>query len=691
MPRQTWSLCIALSLFAGGVAAQNGEEADLASVYGGADFVTIATGGRQPLAQAPAAATVVTAEDIKAIGATELNQVLETVPGFHTAISGPGYNPVYIIRGIFTSEQNPQVLVLINGIPITNLFAGNRSQGWGGMPVQDISRIEIIRGPGSALYGADAYAGTINIVTKTADEIPGLVAGVRAGSFNSREAWLQHGTNVGELSSAFSLELSGTDGFRKTVESDLQTAFDAGPGKASLAPGPVNTQVDRVDARGDLGWRLWRLRMGYQGRRNIGTGVGGAQALDPVGKVDADRINGDLTYDNPNFAPNWDVSTQLSYFESVTRSDLILFPPGAFGFPDGVIGNPYVYERHYRLGTSAFYTGIADHRLRFGAGLTYGDMYRIRETKNFSLGPGGFPPMPLGGLQDVSDSAPFIRPHNRRARYLFAQDEWAITSDWHLTAGVRYDNYSDFGSTTNPRLALVWQARHDLTAKVLYGRAFRAPSFAELYNINNPVALGNPALKPETINTAELAFDYQPVNRWRTSLSVFQYTLDDIIRFVPDPAPASSATARNSGSQVGHGFEWEVSWEARKNLRLSGNYAFQRATDKRTDTAAANAPQQQIYLRADWQVQPHWTLNTQAKWIADRKRAAGDSRPPIGDYTLVDVTARYRPLRHHLSFAFSVRNIFNQDAREPSLAPGFVPNDLPLAGRSFYLQASYGD
>lgn len=691
MPWQTWSLCIALALATGDVAAQNGEEADLASVYGGADFVTIATGGRQPLAQAPAAATVITADDIKAIGATELNQVLETVPGFHTAISGPGYNPVYVIRGIYTSDLNPQVLVLINGIPVTNLLAGNRSQGWGGMPVQDISRIEIIRGPGSALYGADAYAGTINIVTKTAEEIPGLVAGVRAGSFNTREGWVQHGMNAGELSSAFSLELGSTDGFHKIIDADLQTLIDTNTGQnASLAPGPVNTQVNRIDARGDLAWRLWRLRMGYQGRRDLGTGVGGAQALDPVGEVNADRINADLTYDNPNIAPDWDVSTQVSYFESITRSDLVLFPPGAFGFPDGVIGNPYVYERHYRLGTSAFYTGITDHRLRFGAGFTYGDMYRIRETKNFSLGPGGIP-MPLGGLQNVSDSAPFIRPHNRRASYLFAQDEWAITSDWHLTGGVRYDNYSDFGSTINPRLALVWQARHDLTAKMLYGRAFRAPSFAELYNINNPVALGNPDLKPETINTAELAFDYQPTTRWRTSLSLFNYTLNDIIRFAPDPAPATSTTARNSGSQVGHGFEWEVSWEARKNLRLSGNYALQRATDKRTDTAAANAPQQQIYLRADWQIQPRWSLNTQAKWIADRKRAAGDNRPPIADYTLVDVTARYRPVKHRLSFAFSVHNIFNQDAREPSLAPGYVPNDLPLAGRSFYLQASYGD
>ena len=80
-----------------------------------------------------------------------------------------------------------------------------------------------------------------------------------------------------------------------------------------------------------------------------------------------------------------------------------------------------------------------------------------------------------------------------------------LPSDWYLTAGVRHDQYSDFGGTTNPRLALVWDTAYNLTSKLLYGQAFRPPSFSELYNINNPVGQGNPNLKPETNQSVELA------------------------------------------------------------------------------------------------------------------------------------------------------------------------------------------
>ncbi|MDP3418316.1 TonB-dependent siderophore receptor, partial [Falsiroseomonas sp.] len=178
--------------WAGACADQGGEEEDLALAYGDKSFITIASGVRQPIARAPSVATVVTAEDIADIGAADLDEVLETVPGLHVARAGAAYNPIYTIRGIHT-QYNPQVLMLVNGIPVTSVYTGNRSQIWGGMPVENIARIEVIRGPGSALYGADAFSGVINLITKTAADINGTQIGVRAGSFRSRDAWVQHG------------------------------------------------------------------------------------------------------------------------------------------------------------------------------------------------------------------------------------------------------------------------------------------------------------------------------------------------------------------------------------------------------------------------------------------------------------------------------------------------------------------
>jgi len=686
------------ALTAGKASCQSSEESDLALTYGDEEIISIATGATQPISRAPAVASVITASQIKDMGATNLDQVLETVPGLHTAVSTRGYNPIYTIRGIY-SDTNPQVLMLINGIPITNVFVGDRNLVWGGMPVNSIARIEVIRGPGSAVYGADAFAGVINIITKNAENIKGTEAGARLGSFNSKDAWLLHGSKHGGVDMAFSLEYGTTDGQHRTLDADAQSGLDtifagtpyfASP--VSFAPGPVNLGRKYLEARIDTSWENWRLRLGYQGRHDVETGAGVAQALDPAGRNKSDRYNADISY-HFSTSHNWDTTATVSYFDTSALSDLTLYPPGAFAgtFPNGVIGNPDVYERHGRLDLSTFYTGWLRHRARFGVGINNSDLYKVKESKNYTILPGGIFPFPLGGIVDVSNSAAFITPHDRSDRYLFTQDEWSFANDWALTAGIRYDTYSDFGKTLNPRAALVWQTAYNLTSKFLYGRASRAPSFAELYNINNPVSLGNPSLKPEKIDTFEVAFDYQPSDKIRTGLNVFRHRMSDIIRFLADPAsaPATIITAQNAGNQKGYGLEWEISWSLSDALKLNANYAFQRSEDQRTNTDPGNAPHHEIYGRLDWQFAQNWSFNPQITWVGERQRAYGDTRPPLKDYTLLDIVLRRIKIKDHFECAAYMKNVLDADAREPSLSPGLIPNDLPLAGRNFYVELRY--
>ena len=663
------------------------EEEELALAYGDKSFVSIATGSRQPIARAPSVATVVTAEDIAAIGAADLDEVLETVPGLHVARSPLGYNPIYTIRGIY-SQYNPQVLMLVNGIPITGVIFGDRSNVWGGMPADNIARIEVIRGPGSALYGADAFSGVINIITKTAPDINGTELGLRAGSFNSLDAWVQHGGAWGGFDVAGYLRVGRTDGQRQIIDTDAQSTLDTLTGtSASLAPGPVNLGRDAIDGRIDLSSDKWRLRAGYQQRNNGGTGAGIASALDPQGKNFGERINTDLTYQDTNFAPDLDVSAQASYLYITEQSDLTLYPPGSnlFGtgpFPNGVIGNPYKWERHLRFNLSAVYTHFQSHKLRFGAGTQNDDLYQTQETNNYST----FFPGP------VIEVTPFLLPHSRRVNYVYAQDEWAFTKDWYLTAGVRQDHYSDFGSTTNPRLALVWETAYNLTSKLLYGRAFRPPSFSELYNVNNPVLIGNPNLKPETNQSMELAFVWQATSTLQANLNLFHYLWEDILR------PDSSNIVQNAGRQHGDGFEAEVVWDARPSLRLTGNYAQQHSIDETTNQDAGNAPRHHVYARADWRFVSRWMLDAQLNYVADRKRAPGDTRPDIADYHTVDLTLRSQNRSGDWGFAFKVLNLFDADAREPSpYSTPFVPfsnnvpipNDLPLAGRAWRVELSH--
>lgn len=643
-------------------------------------------------------ATVITAEDIATMGAVDLDEVLETVPGLHVSRDPIAYAPIYVFRGVY-SQNNPQVLVLQNGVPMTTAFLSNKGGVWGGYPLDHIARIEIIRGPGSALYGADAYAGVINIVTKSAEDNPGTQLGARRGSFNTWDTWVQHGGRLGPVDVAAYLRVGHTDGLKETITADAQTGTDQFFGtNASLAPGPVNTGRDAVDANLDFGYDKWRFRTGYKLRDDVETGAGVASALDPVGRAKSERVTADLSWTDTQFAPDWSLGFLGSYlhYTDLIPTTLQLFPPGTSfptgTFPEGMLGSPNKWERQYRLSTFATYTGFADHRLRFGLGHDDIDLYKTSEQKNFTFTPGGLP-IPIGSVQDFS-TAPFMFPQRRTINYYYVQDEWQFARDWALTAGLRHDEYSDFGGTTNPRLALVWDAAYNVTAKLLYGEAFRAPSFVEQHSINNPVQRGNPDLRPETIKTVEAAFSWQARPDTQVNLSLFRYNMKDIIRLVPNATPGTGSTFDNTGDQSGSGMEIETVWDVSRTLRLSGNYAYQRSIDESTDQDAGNAPHDHVYARADWRLASGWLFSSQINWVADRKRAAGDTRPDVPDYKTVDLTLQRQARGNQWLFMFSVRNVFDEDAREPSPGPApgqapAIPNDLPLAGRSYLLQARY--
>ena len=137
---------------------------------------------------------------------------------------------------------------------------------------------------------------------------------------------------------------------------------------------------------------------------------------------------------------------------------------------------------------------------------------------------------------------------------------------------------------------------------------------------------------------------------------------------------------------------FEVKWEASENLTLSGNFAWQKSKDENLDADAANAPEKQLYGRADWDFAEDWNLNLQANWVMGRNRVKGDPRNEIDDYVLVDLTMRRTNLWKNFEAALMVRNLFDEDAREPSPNGDpvpFIPDDLPLAGRSILGELRY--
>ena len=699
-------LLMAMAPAFGGLENGISDEEDLDELYGGEEFVSIATGSSKPIYKAPSVASVITAKDIEQMGARNLNEVLETVPGLHVAPSTLSrMDAVFSIRGIHTGF-NAQVLLLMDGVPLQYSNSGSRPQLFN-LSVASIERIEVIRGPGSAVYGADAYSGVINVITKDAGSLSGTEMGARVGSFNYRDLWLQHGDKWNDIDIVFGFAFQRTDGDSdRVVNSDLQSNLDVGFGtNASLAPGAVATQDERLEARLGFSSGNWKLNLWSWFQNDAGLGAGGAQALDPNGAQDNKILRADLSYATDDLLADWNFNTRLSHTYYDTEAKFHLLPAGAVlpigsdgnlnfvapagfvSFPDGLIGQPGGEGEDSQLELVASYSGMQNHHWRIAAGVRSQSLDTM-ELKNF--GPGvidGTQPVVDGALTDVTGTPFVFTPDSSRTIYhISLQDEWQFAPDWELTAGIRYDDYSDFGSTVNPRVALVWATSHALTTKLLYGSAFRAPSFTELYFVNNPVSLGNPDLEPETIDTLELAFNYRPSPDFQTNFSLYSYKAEKLIEYVADSG--ATLTAQNARDQDGYGFEWEVDWKLNRDLRISANYAWQHSEDAKTGADIHDAPGQQLFVNAHWKMAPQWSVNGQLNWIGDRKRAVGDSRAEISDYTLVNLSLKRRDIVPNVDLTLSILNLFDEDAYEPS--DGTIPNDFPLEGRSVWLQLNAG-
>ena len=416
--------------------------------------------------------------------------------------------------------------------------------------------------------------------------------------------------------------------------------------------------------------------------------------------VEVTQYSTDLTYEKKDLFPGLQANTRLNYSYLDTDPIIQLFPPGTVlpigadgnlftganmtSFPDGVFGAPHTREKQMGLEQTLLYEGLQQQRWRFALGRLH-ITEEVFESKNF--GPGvlnGMQPVSSGALTSLDGSADIVMDdQSRDVSFLSLQNEWSFARHWELTAGLRYDHYSDFGDTVNPRAALVWETLPELTTKLLYGRAFRPPSFGELYAKNNPTAQGNQNLQPEIINTYELAFDYQPLARLRTIASVFYYEIDDLIELVPS---LGGATYQNYRSQTGKGFELEAEWEVLDSLRLKGNVAYQRAMDTTNDSLVPNAPGLQWYANANWSFLPDWSMDGQYYWIGNRQRTQGDTRADIKDNDLVSLTLRRKNIAKHWDAALAVRNVFNEDVREPSQIS--IPGDYPMESRAIWGEVS---
>ncbi|MHC4269498.1 MAG: TonB-dependent receptor plug domain-containing protein, partial [Planctomycetota bacterium] len=283
--------------------------------------------------KSPSIMSVITARQIKQMGFRTLVDVLKIVPGFYISMDETGEREI-AVRGVL-DDASQKIKVLINGHSINDVWRGGAMWNFDDLPVENVKRIEIIRGPGSALYGQNAFLAVVNIITKDTDDIDGIQLTASGGSFDTQNYNILIGKEYGDLKISGFLDYLDTEGFSKDIDQDILF-----PASFSKSPGRSHNRKEKTDLNLNLSYNNLKLNTKYmKKRRKDYIGVG--DALNDETTLRDTYIFLELTYqlsigEKLNIIPKvyYDQYNYDPFFEQ--RPDG--FTSGAAVYPDGIKG-----------------------------------------------------------------------------------------------------------------------------------------------------------------------------------------------------------------------------------------------------------------------------------------------------------------------------------------------------------------
>lgn len=511
--------------------------------------VQVASKTEETVFSSPSSVTSFSAAQIRQLGLDNVYDLLSYVPGFQVTRGNQiGDAPLLHVRGI--GQNNGTVLLLLDGQRLNEISLGNATAYTPHLSTFNVKRIEVIRGPGSAVYGSNALLGVVNIVTATDERQFGLSAGSDEHLGLAVEHELAVGTD-GQLS-VFAFKDSDT-GQRLQRESGgevrdpkthqaLQLRWAQGPWQAF-----GNYQQDETEGFLVFGRAAEQVQFNHSRFLNIG--VGRQQEL------------GTAT-----------LHTQLSYTRHNLDTVARIVPAGGSRTYDFFAG-PYSQSSEYQAQAELHWPLSAAGHLLTGlqwrqAGLDYSGAYTSHIAPDHST----IAPLDayyLGNIErfrTIGSFAALVRTIDVWSAY--AQYRHEFDAHWLTFVGARYDDYSVGGNSFNPRLALIYRPLPNHALKLLYGTAYRAPTHNELFS-DDPVSQGNPALAPETVATSELVYQWQGVDL-NVALSYFHNRLQDLIQ--TEQQAGGGARFINSRTRRMQGLESAVGWQLRPSLHAQVSY-----------------------------------------------------------------------------------------------------------------------
>ncbi len=650
-------------------------------------YVSIATKNLQEVSKAPSIVTVITAGEIEKIGARTLPDILRTVPGFDFVKAGDFGDINIGVRGV--REATDRVKLLIDGHSLNTPYSGGIDFFFDDLPLRNVKKIEIIRGPGSALYGANSFLAVINIVTKEASDIDGIEVATGFGTYDTQDYSVSFGKTFYDVDITGFANFYNTNGLSETIKEDPMVGQPF-----SITPGDTDDSRNKVDLYLKSTYKNINL-IGKYMNKDVEPFVGSNFVLTEDGENKFNFVMGEVNY-------KFDIGERLSvkprvYYDQYDIEFLVepfpdgfVIPADVDGdgdfevFPNGMIGQGIATNR--RLGAEIQMDYEISEKNRFTLGFDY--KWERQDNVTFHANFNPVNSASLGSVQDVSDTN-WIRRVYRQVWAIYFQNEWNIADNLAFTFGVRHDHYSDFEGTTNPRMGLVWDFMDDFTLKILYGQAFRAPAFNELYVINNPVLVGNTNLDPETIRTYEVGLGHKFTKRISANVNYFFNVMRDEILAGVTTATGEAAPIDNRGGSNIQGIEFET--KADLSNYWSGAYVFANYTYQDAESRGdplPDVPKHKGNFGINFSITKYLNANLHSFISGPRVRAEVDPRDDSPGYAITNLTLIAKDFFNDMKIKGSLLNLFDKKYDDPTPV-NTIPTDLPRPGRTFYLELEY--